>query len=122
MNKLTGPISWRGLVLAGSVGTGALCYYKYEKERLLTQSSSKRVVSTGKALLGGPWTLVDSASRVAVTDASFHGQHTLLYFGFTRCPDICPNELVRLGKVVDAFGTTVVCHSIHHMFESDNMW
>lgn len=35
-----------------------------------------------------------------VTDASYRGKFVLLYFGFTFCPDICPNELVKLGKVI----------------------
>lgn len=59
------------------------------------------MTSIGKPLLGGPWTLVDCDTRTAVTDASFHGKYTLLYFGFTHCPDICPNELVRIGSVLD---------------------
>lgn len=101
------------------IGSGAVAYYYVEKDRLQTQSKQKvvdvcsncshrscfvatsKVVSVGKPLLGGPWTLVDSASRTAVTDASYRGKYTLLYFGFTHCPDICPNELVRIGDVLD---------------------
>ena len=64
-------------------------------------TATSKVVSVGKPLLGGPWTLVDCDSRRAVTDASFLGQYVLLYFGFTHCPDICPNELVRIGDVLD---------------------
>lgn len=41
---------------------------------------------------------------VPVTDATYHGKFVLLYFGFTFCPDICPNELVKMGKVIDALG------------------
>ncbi|GMF13744.1 unnamed protein product [Phytophthora lilii] len=42
-----------------------------------------------------------TVSKRAVTDASFRGKYSLLYFGFTHCPDICPNELVRIGDVLD---------------------
>ncbi|CAK4699923.1 hypothetical protein LEN26_005557 [Aphanomyces euteiches] len=96
----SGPITWASAALAGAIGAGVLMYYNSEKDRLQTQTTGK-VTTTGKALLGGPWTLVDSKSRTCVTDATFHGKHTLLYFGFTHCPDICPNELVRLGEVLD---------------------
>ncbi|GLE04055.1 hypothetical protein PINS_up012966 [Pythium insidiosum] len=95
-----GPITWSSLALASVVGAGAVYYYYTEKERLQTQTTSK-VVSIGKPLLGGPWTLVDCDTGRAVTDASFRGKFTLLYFGFTHCPDICPNELVRIGDVLD---------------------
>ena len=39
------------------------------------------------------------------TDASFKGKYTLLYFGFTYCPDICPSELVKIGKIVKVLGS-----------------
>ncbi|KAF0743483.1 hypothetical protein AaE_008539 [Aphanomyces astaci] len=102
----TGPITWASMALAGAIGAGALAYYHTEKERLQTQTTGK-VTSVGKPLLGGPWTLVDCESGSCVTDASFHGKHTLLYFGFTHCPDICPNELVRLGDVCDSNGSVM---------------
>ncbi|DAZ97206.1 TPA: hypothetical protein N0F65_003837 [Lagenidium giganteum] len=95
-----GPITWPSLGLAAVVGSGAVYYYYSEKDRLQTQTTTK-VVSVGRPLLGGPWTLVDCDTRQAVTNASFLGKYTLLYFGFTHCPDICPNELVRIGDVID---------------------
>jgi protein SCO1/2 len=36
-----------------------------------------------------------------VTNKSFEGKWTLLYFGFARCPDICPSEMVKVGTVMD---------------------
>ncbi len=34
----------------------------------------------------------------------FKGQVTLVFFGFTRCPDICPTTLMRLRQVRNALG------------------
>lgn len=34
----------------------------------------------------------------------FAGQVTLVFFGFTRCPDVCPTTLMRLRQVRDALG------------------
>eukprot|EP00986_Skeletonema_menzelii_P011057 scaffold5566_cov145-Skeletonema_menzelii.AAC.2 len=54
----------------------------------------------GKPAIGGPWSLVDLDGNL-VTNESFKGKWTLLYFGFARCPDICPSEMVKIGKVMD---------------------
>ena len=59
-----------------------------------------KIVSTGKPAIGGEWSLIDLSGNL-VTNRSFEGKWTLLYFGFARCPDICPSEMVKVGKVLD---------------------
>ena len=70
---------------------------------ILLLPAADRVESYGQALLGGPWSLVDSTGK-PVTSADFHGKYLLLYFGFTFCPDICPNELMKVARVVETLG------------------
>ena len=59
------------------------------------------MVSRGKPSLGGPFTLV-STDGTPVSQAEFLGQWTFFYFGFVHCPEICPVELNRMTKVVNA--------------------
>lgn len=40
-----------------------------------------------------------------VTNEDFKGQWLLMYFGFTYCPDICPNELMRMREILTILGT-----------------
>jgi protein SCO1 len=54
----------------------------------------------GKPAIGGPWSLVDMEGNL-VTNKSFEGRWLLLYFGFARCPDICPSEMQKVGRVMD---------------------
>lgn len=61
------------------------------------------VVHYGKPSLGGPFVLVNHKGH-PVTDASYRGKFTLMYFGFSHCPDICPSELVKVGKVLKELG------------------
>jgi len=35
----------------------------------------------------------------AVTERNLHGRWTLIFFGFTNCPDICPTTLATLSQV-----------------------
>lgn len=41
---------------------------------------------------GAPFSLVDYNGN-EITEAAFVGQPTLLFFGFTRCPDVCPTTV-----------------------------
>lgn len=52
--------------------------------------------------IGGPFALVDQDGR-AVTQASFAGRYTLIYFGYTFCPDVCPTDLARNAAALRAF-------------------
>ncbi|KAF1595009.1 UNVERIFIED_CONTAM: hypothetical protein FQV16_0017009, partial [Eudyptes robustus] len=51
------------------------------------------------ALGRGGCQLLDQAGRRR-RKADFGGQWVLLYFGFTRCPDVCPAELEKLSRAV----------------------
>ena len=55
------------------------------------------------AAVGGPFKLTDQNGRT-VTDADFKGRPFLVFFGFTRCPDICPSTLFEVSEVLRALG------------------
>jgi protein SCO1/2 len=57
----------------------------------------------GVALVGGPFSLTDQNGR-RVSEKDFLGRHTLVFFGFTYCPDICPTELQVMMAALDAMG------------------
>jgi len=59
--------------------------------------------SVGKAQIGGPFQLVDHNGR-KVSEKSFSGQHLLIFFGFTYCPDICPAALQKVSVVLEQLG------------------
>lgn len=71
---------------------------------VLSQGGQGPAVQTsGKALIGGPFTLVDQTGKT-VTDQDFRGRYMLVFFGFTHCPDICPAELQVMSAALDALG------------------
>lgn len=59
--------------------------------------------STGKALVGGPFTLVDHTGKT-VTEKDFRGRYILVYFGFTHCPDVCPTGLQVMSAALEKVG------------------
>lgn len=70
-----------------------------EKQRKLRQ---QRVEQLKQVALGhGSFSLLDHHGRRR-TKQDFLGGWLLLYFGFTHCPDICPDELDKLSAVVTA--------------------
>ena len=58
------------------------------------------VVAGGGGEIGGPFTLVSETGET-VTDADVITEPTLLYFGYTFCPDVCPLDTVRNAEAVD---------------------
>lgn len=51
-------------------------------------------VAAGAATIGGPFTLT-AADGARVTDAEAITRPTLVYFGYSFCPDFCPTDLSR---------------------------
>jgi len=59
--------------------------------------------STGRALIGGPFELIDHTGKTR-KDAEFRGKYMLVFFGYTHCPDFCPTGLQAMGETLDALG------------------
>jgi protein SCO1/2 len=84
-----------GFLIGALAGAAALV--------LNTMPQGQGVATTGKALVGGPFTLVDTSGKT-VTDKDFRGRYMLVFFGFTHCPDICPAELQVISAALAALG------------------
>ncbi len=53
------------------------------------------VSETGQPRVGGPFRLTDQDGR-AVDQSILEGKWTLVFFGFTWCPDFCPTTLAAI--------------------------
>lgn len=53
--------------------------------------------------IGGPFSLIDQDGR-AFTDSNLKGKPTLLYFGYTFCPDVCPTSLLQMENAAEDLG------------------
>jgi protein SCO1 len=58
---------------------------------------------TAPAAIGGPFQLTDQ-SGATVTEKSLQGRPTLIFFGFTHCPDVCPTALFEISEILHAMG------------------
>lgn len=59
--------------------------------------------AAGPSAIGGPFNLVDQNGK-QVTDADLKGKPTLVFFGYTHCPDVCPATLFDVSEVLRALG------------------
>jgi protein SCO1/2 len=59
------------------------------------------VAAGGSAAIGGPFTLTGGDGD-RITDAQAITKPTLVYFGYTFCPDFCPTDLSRNALAAEA--------------------
>jgi len=64
---------------------------------LSIQEKKEDIIST---FSGSEFTLTD-VNNEPITEKSFQGPLTAIFFGFTNCPDICPMTLNNLDQVID---------------------
>ncbi len=77
--------------------TGVKYYYKYKEN---VQETSNLYSD-----LGGDFTLQSKEGETTL--ANFKGKPTIIYFGFTSCPDICPLSLSRLNSALDKIDPSI---------------
>ena len=93
MSKSTRPLVIIA-AFAGSLAAGLLL--------VLWLSGGFRGVAAPSAI-GGPFQLTDQSGAKG-TVASLKGKPTLVFFGFTHCPDICPTALFEMSEVLRTLG------------------
>ena len=57
-------------------------------------------IAGGSSQIGGPFELVNAQGET-VTDKDVLTEPSLLYFGYTFCPDVCPLDTARNAEAVD---------------------
>ena len=60
-------------------------------------------VVTAASAIGGPFQLVDQSGQT-VTEKNLQGKPTIVFFGFTHCPDVCPTALFEMSEILRVMG------------------
>lgn len=63
-----------------------------------------RTTTSGVAAIGGPFALIATNGQV-VTDQTYRGKWTLIFFGYTFCPDVCPTTLNNITVALNKLGS-----------------
>ncbi|KAF9152860.1 Cu-binding protein [Linnemannia schmuckeri] len=105
ISSAAGALNWKTFAVFTATGTGLLLYFREEKKRVEIARAeearlAKESTTYGKPKIGGPFSLIDQ-NGIRTTNEDFKGRYMLIYFGFTNCPDICPEELDKMAEVLD---------------------
>lgn len=93
--------TWAGAIFTVVMCGGCLLYYEFLRHRKQNETRAvTRSERIGVPKLGGPFELLDRKGVVR-TDADFKGQFLLIYFGFSNCPDICPQEMEKQTQAIE---------------------
>lgn len=87
------------VVAAFGVGAVAL-YVMMNRSDDVFADCREGVIAGGGGSIGGPFTLVDQTGRT-VTDKDVFTAPSLVYFGYTFCPDVCPVDNARNAEAAD---------------------
>ena len=92
------PRTTRLLLIASAFLTGLMLCFAVV---LLVMGPRGRIVAP--SAVGGAFELVDQDGR-RVTDQDLKGRPSLVFFGFTHCPEICPTTLFEVSEVLEKLG------------------
>jgi protein SCO1/2 len=70
-----------------------------------SQSSPFNGILLGKPFAKPAFTLTDTADQPFDFDQQTNGKLTLLYFGYTHCPDVCPTTMADIAAALRALPT-----------------
>ena len=69
---------------------------------IVTGRGPESFASTSAAI-GGPFKLTDQNGK-PITERDLKGRPSLVFFGFTHCPEICPTALFDISEILNRLG------------------
>ena len=85
-------------IISVAIGGGAYYFISQKQDDIFAQCRSSSTVAGAR--VGGPFELVNPAGET-VTDKDVIDGLTLVYFGYTFCPDVCPFDTARNAEAVE---------------------
>lgn len=89
--------NWKTIGIFSIVSTGAYIWASEKKKEL---EIIKEAEANRSTVGGTPFKLTDFNGK-PFTEKDLLGKFTLMYFGFSHCPDICPAELDKLSVWIE---------------------
>ncbi len=96
---MTRLIAILAAVAAIAVVGGTYLFTRAGEDGQFAQCSGSAVAG-GTGQIGGPFELVNGAGET-MTDKDVITEPTLIYFGYTFCPDVCPFDVARNSDALD---------------------
>ncbi len=97
MNRMI-PLATIAVVLAMTGGTWLVMQSGKSDDQFADCGSGQ--IAAGGSKIGGPFELVNSKGET-VTDKDVITGPSLVYFGYTFCPDVCPLDNARNAEAID---------------------
>lgn len=87
------------MLLAAIIGVTAILYsFGSQSPKVTGGLGVSRAVP-----VGGPFEMTDHTGKT-VTEDLLKGRYSLIYFGYTFCPDVCPTELQDMSVAINLAG------------------
>jgi len=97
--RTTYPWWHRLAVVGGVLGLVYFIWKDVENNKELEEERNRYEELNVKTPLGGEFILTDDDGNKR-SSREFKGDWMLIYFGFSHCPDICPEEMEKMNKIV----------------------
>jgi cytochrome oxidase Cu insertion factor (SCO1/SenC/PrrC family) len=99
---------WKLVLMAAVLIAGAAAFLLFrekppEETRRADAARLMNELMSGKAQVGGPFTLTDQYGN-SRSLGDFRGKFVLLYFGYAFCPDVCPTDLAAMAQAIRTLG------------------
>jgi protein SCO1/2 len=94
-NRTTRLLLILGAFLAGLV----LCFSVV----LIVTGRGPSPLANTSAAIGGPFQLTDQNGK-PISDRDLKGHPSLVFFGFTHCPEVCPTTLFDISEILNKLG------------------